>query len=249
LKTILLFLYLFTLQPKEDIGQKSKMSSRKLSWHNVDECTYVFGSHPNHDAGKPGDQKAVTTRTKPTSTTTKPTSIATTKEKGTKSTSMGNTTAAKVTGTTSMAPKTATSKANMKPTTTTTLAKESDRDERMLRMLHDAIFWASPALRRLRSRTISSSMTSLSSVWHYNSPSTSSWFLLPSSLQSTRTCRPRTTHTSRKSTAVGCVTSVKREAKSAVDILKMYTIYNEGPTNIKLILSIHILFIYWTITT
>ncbi|CAI6342828.1 unnamed protein product [Macrosiphum euphorbiae] len=114
------------------------MSSRKLSWHNVDECTYVFGSHPSYDAGKPGDQKPVTTRTKPTSIMTKPKSIATTRAKETKPTSMANTTKAKETGTTSMAPKTATSKAN--PTTTTTLARESDREERMLRMLHDAIF-------------------------------------------------------------------------------------------------------------
>lgn len=113
------------------------MSSRTLTWHNVDECTYRFGSHPNCDAGKPGDQKPVTMGTKTTSMTTKPTSIETTTAKQTKTTSIANTT--------SMEAKTATSKANMKPTTKTTFMRESDRDERMLRMLHDAIFWVPPS--------------------------------------------------------------------------------------------------------
>jgi len=105
------------------------MSSRGLTWHDVDECTYRFGSRQNGDAGKSGDRKPVTKRTvsaKPT------TSIAKTKE--TKTPSMANTTPTET--------KTAmTSKAKTKPTTETTLTIETaDRDEQILRMLYDAIF-------------------------------------------------------------------------------------------------------------
>jgi len=118
------------------------MSSRTLTWHNVNECTYRFGSHPNCEAGETGDQKPVTTGTKTTSMTTKPASIATTAAKQTKATSTKTTSIAQ---TTWMATETATSKANAKPTTKTTLARDSDRDERLLRMLHDAIFWVPPS--------------------------------------------------------------------------------------------------------
>lgn len=134
MKTILLFV----LTRYSHKRTSSKMSSRTLTWHNIEECTYRFGSNPNNETGKPGDQKAVTTTNKRTSMTTKPTLIAKTKAKESKPTSMANPTGTKATNTTSEAPKT--SKVNMKPTTKATLTRESDREERILRMLHDAIF-------------------------------------------------------------------------------------------------------------
>lgn len=114
-KTTLFFVY----------GHKkrsSKMSSRKLTWHNVDECTYRFGSCPNDHVENPGDRRpAMKSTTKSATTMTKPTTKSATTMK-TKTTSVEET----------------------KPTTDTTPTSESgdddDDDERMLQMLHDAIF-------------------------------------------------------------------------------------------------------------
>jgi len=109
------------------------MSSRTLTWHNASECTYRFGSHPHEGGGKSGNQKPLSTKgTK----TANPTLIAKTKEANNKNTSTETKTTSMGTNKTSMETKTKT-----KSTTNTTLARESDRDKRMLRMLHDAIFW------------------------------------------------------------------------------------------------------------
>lgn len=107
----------------------SKMTSRTLTWHNVDECTYIFGSRPNGDIKKSDDQRRVTK----TAITTKTDSMAKTTSMTTEKTAL----VAKM----KSKPK-ATSLVKTKPTTKTTLMSESSSDdERMLRMLHDAIFW------------------------------------------------------------------------------------------------------------
>lgn len=124
-KTILIFEYAAYSHKRTS----SKMTSRTLTWHNIDECTYIFGSRPNGDIKKPDDQRtakktANTTKTdlrvKTTFITTKKTALVAKMKSKPKTTSLVKT----------------------KPTTKRTLMSESSSDdERMLRMLHDAIFW------------------------------------------------------------------------------------------------------------
>lgn len=124
MKTILIFVYV----AHSHKSTSSKMTSRTLTWHNVDECTYIFGSRPNGDIKKADNQRPATK----TAITTKTDSMAKTTSMTTKKTAL----VAKM----KSKPK-PTSLVKTKPTTMTTLTSESSSDdERMLRMLHDAIF-------------------------------------------------------------------------------------------------------------
>lgn len=109
------------------------MSSRRLTWHDIDECTYRFGSLPNEDIENPSDRRPDMKTVSMAKSALKTKKKLATKTKPTRKTKPTTKTKPMM---------------KMKPATPTTKAmqpspSESEYDDgRMLRMLHDSIFCA-----------------------------------------------------------------------------------------------------------